>query len=105
MTAQLSIDCDAHTDCVQCRRAVVVLLGLKRYNRAACMQVRGSMLLLLAHSSRAVFVQSNVKDVVQMIARMVWSTKVGGCCCCVLHVLNRGLQTQAVWALSEERPN
>ena len=92
--------------CVQCcHRAVVVLLGLKRYNRAACMQVRGSMLLLLAHSSRAVFVQSNVKDVVQMIARMVWSTKVGGCCCCVLHVLNRGLQTQAVWAPSEERPN
>ena len=82
----------------------MVLLGLKRYNRAACMQVRGSMLLLLAHSSRAVFVQSNVKDVVQMIARMVWSTKVGGCCC-VLHVLNRGLQTQAVWVLSGERPN
>ena len=92
--------------CVQCRCAVVVLLGLKRYNRAACMQVRGSMLLLLAHSSRAVFVQSNVKDVVQMIARMVWSTKVGGCCCCcVLHVLNRDLQTQAVWALSKEQPN
>ena len=89
---------------MQCRRAVVVLLGLKRYNRAACVQVHGSM-LLLAHSSRAVFVQSNGKDVVQMIARMVWSTKVGGCCCCVLHVLNRGLQTQAVWALSEERPN
>jgi hypothetical protein len=50
-----------------------VLLGLKLFHRAACFRVRinGLLDILLIHAP-----QSTVRDIVRLIARMVWATKV-----------------------------
>jgi hypothetical protein len=57
----------------------VVLLGLKRYDRAPCLQVL-YVLVRLQQLSDTIecWLQSNVKDVVRLIARLLWGTKVWG---------------------------
>ncbi len=59
---------------VQCLAAVVLVLGLKRYDRAPCLRVNAVVVhrLPTAHPNS----QSNVKLVVRLIARLLWGTKV-----------------------------
>jgi hypothetical protein len=55
----------------------VVLLGLKRYSRAPCLQYCDVVRFLQLSDPMEYCLQSNVKDVVRLIARLLWGTKVG----------------------------
>ncbi len=64
----------------QCARASVILIGLKRFRRSPLIQVlhRQGSLLTNSHALS----QLNVRDVILLIAKLVWHSRVWLVCCC-----------------------